>query len=243
MLFGSFSSGFKSGGFFARTQNVDDINSYDPEDVKTYELGMKSEWLDNRLRFNATAFYSDYSDKQEEVITNLGDGNVTTIVNNAADVDIYGLELELTAQLASGLTTFLNIGILDAEFADFTVADDDGNDVDNSDLELRNAPEKTIGLGLDYFFPLSFGEISAHYNYQWRDEYHTILNNDPIGLVDSGGFHNASIDLAFGDHYRLSVYGRNIGDERYARVVPIGITTFGQYNAPEHYGIELTAEF
>ena len=243
MIFGSFSSGFKSGGFFARTQNVDDINSYDPEYVDTFEVGMKSEWLDNRLRFNATAFYSDYKDKQEEVITNLGDGNVTTIVNNAADVEIAGLELEFTAQITRGLSGFLNYGYLDAEFSDFEVSDSDGNVVDNSGLELRNAPESTVGLGLDYYLDLGFGELSVHYNYRWRDEYHTILNNNPIGLVDSGGFHNASIDLAIGEHYRVSVYGRNLGDERYARVIPIGISTFGQYSAPDHYGVEITAEF
>jgi iron complex outermembrane receptor protein len=243
MFFTSLSTGFKSGGFFARTQNVDDINSYDPEYVDTYEIGMKSEWFDNRLRFNATAFYSDYTDKQEEVITDLGGGNVTTIVNNAADATIQGLEFELTAQVTTGLTAFLNIGLLDAEFSDFEVSDDAGNPVDNSDLELRNAPDTTIGVGFDYLLPLSFADFGAHYNYQWRDEYHTIIDNAPIGLVDAGGFHNASVDMTFADSYTVSVYGRNLGDERYARVIPIGISTFGQYNAPKHYGIEFTAEF
>lgn len=244
MFYGSFASGFKSGGFFARTQQVDDINSYDPETVDTYELGMKSEWLENRLRFNGTIFYSEYNDKQEETIVNLGAGNVTTIVNNAADAELSGVELEFTAQITTGLSGFLNYGYLDAEFNDFTVSDDAGNPVDNSDLELRNAPEHTAAAGLDYVLALGFGELGVHYNYWWRDEYHTILNNDPVGLVDSGGFHNASIDLSFGEHYRISVYGRNIGDERYARVVQIpGLSSWGNYNPPEHYGVELIAEF
>ncbi|TDG14848.1 TonB-dependent receptor [Seongchinamella unica] len=243
MLFGSFASGFKSGGFFARTQNVNDINSFDPEYVDTYELGMKSEWLQNRLRFNATAFYSDYTDKQEEVITDLGDGNVTTIVNNAADVEIWGLEAEFNAQFTAGLSGFFNAGYLNAEFSDFMVSDQEGNPVDNSGLELRNAPEYTFAAGLNYYLTLGEVEVGMHYNYRWRDEYHTILNNDPRGLVDAGGFHNASVDLRFGEHYLLSVYGRNMGDERYARVIPIGISTFGQYSPPENYGVELTVNF
>ncbi|GHD09041.1 TonB-dependent receptor [Halioglobus japonicus] len=243
MVFGSFASGFKSGGFFARTQNVDDINSYDPEYVDTYEIGLKSEWFDNRLRFNATAFYSDYTDKQEEVITNLGDGNVTTIVNNAADVEISGLELELTAQISRSLSGFLNTGFIDAEFSDFTVSDSEGNPVDNSGLELRNAPESTLNVGLDYYLPMGAIELGLHYNYRWRDEYHTILNNDERGLVDAGGFHSASVDLNWGEHFTISVYGRNIGDERYARVIPIGISTFGQYSPPDHYGVELNMSF
>jgi iron complex outermembrane recepter protein len=243
MVFGSFSSGFKSGGFFARTQNTADINSYDPEYVDTYEVGMKSEWLDNRIRFNAAVFYSEYEDKQEEVLVNLGEGNVTTIVYNAADVEITGLELEFVAQITSGLSAFLNYGYLDAEFTDFTISDDDGNAVDNSSLELRNAPEQTVGVGLDYFLPLSFGEFSAHYNYRWRDEYHTMLDNNPKGLVDAGGFHNASIDLTFGDHYKLSVYGRNMGNERYARAVDFGLVSWGNYNSPEQYGVEFSLSF
>lgn len=238
MVFGSFSSGFKSGGFFARTQNVDDIRSFDPEYVDTWELGMKSEWLDNRMRFNATAFYSDYEDKQEEDVVDLGGGNVTTIVYNAADATIYGLELELTAQITTGLTGFLNLGFLDAEYDDFIAAG-----VDVSDRELRNAPEQTVGLGLDYNADLGFGELGLHYNYQWRDEYHTVLSNDIRGLVDSGDFHNASIDLTFAENYRVSVYGRNIGDERYQRAVPIGITGWGNLNQSEQYGIEFVAEF
>jgi iron complex outermembrane recepter protein len=243
MVFGSFASGFKSGGFFARTQNAFDINSYDPEYVDTYEIGLKSEWLDNRLRFNATAFYSEYEDKQEEVIVNLGGGNVTTIVQNAADAEITGIELELTAAITSGLSGFINFGYIDAEFTEFIVSDNDGNIVDQSDLELRNAPEQTINVGLDYYLPFSFGEFSAHYNYRWRDEYHTILNNNPKGLVESGGFHNASLDMTFGEHYKVSVYGRNIGDERYARVVDIGISSWGSYNSPEQYGVEFSLAF
>ena len=243
MVFGSYASGFKSGGFFARTQNAFDINSYDPEYVDTYEIGLKSEWFENRMRFNATAFYSEYEDKQEEVIVNLGDGNVTTIVQNAADAEIAGLELELTAQITAGLSAFINYGYIDAEFTDFTVSDSEGNEVDQSDLELRNAPEQNVNVGLDYYLPLSFGEFSLHYNYRWRDEYHTIIDNKPKGLVESAGFHNASIDLNFLENYRVSVYGRNIGDERYARVVDIGISSWGSYNSPEQYGIEFTLDF
>jgi len=244
MVFSSFSSGFKSGGFFARTQNVDDINSFDPEYVDTFEVGIKSEWLDNRIRFNATAFYSEYEDKQEEEVTDLGGGNVTTVVYNAADAEIQGLELEFTAQITVGLSAFLNVGFLDSEFSDFEIVDSISfEEVDVSDRDLRNAPDKTIGLGLDYFMPVSFGEFAAHYNYQWRDEYETVLNNDPRGTVDSGGFHNASIDLTINERHRISIYGRNLGDERYARVIPIGITTFGYYNPPRHYGIEFSTEF
>jgi iron complex outermembrane recepter protein len=244
MVYSSFSSGFKSGGFFARTQNVDDIRSFDPEYVDTYEIGMKSEWLENRIRFNATAFYSDYEDKQEEDVVDLGGGNVTTTVYNAADATITGLELELTAQITASLSGFINLGFLDTEFHDFDVVDlTTGQPVNQDHLILRNAPEQTVGLGLDYVAAVSFGDFGAHYNYQWRDEHEANLKNAERGHIDAGGFHNASVDLSFAENYRISVYGRNLSDERFTRAIPIGITGFGQYNEGRHYGVELTAKF
>ena len=66
----------------------------------------------------------------------------------------------------------------------------------------------------------------------------------PLGEVDAAGFHNASIDLAFMDHYRVSIFGRNLSDERYARVILIPpVSTFGQWNEPRNYGVEFVMEF
>ena len=129
--------------------------------------------------------------------------------------------------------------MIDAEFSEFTVLDSEGNPVDNSGLELRNAPESTVNVGLDYYLPVGFAELSLHYNYRWRDEYHMILNNDERSLVESAGFHNASFDMEFSENSTISVYGRNLGDERYARVIPIGISPFGQCSPPKRYGVEL----
>ena len=57
-------------------------------------------------------------------------------------------------------------------------------------------------------------------------------------------FHNASVDINFLDHYRLSFYGRNLSDERYARVVLIPpVSNFGQYNEPRNYGVEFSLKF
>ncbi len=245
MVFGSFSSGFKSGGFFARTQDIYGLTSYDPEYVDTWELGVKTELWDNRIRFNATAFFSDYSDKQEDVIVPDSTGAVGTVVANASDVEILGLELEFTAALTEKLTVFANAGYIDSEYTDFDAdINGDGIVTDNSGLTLRNTPETTIQMGGTWAQPLSFGELAVNYNFYWRDEYQTIFQNDPFGEVDSAAFHNASIDLAFLDNYRLSIYGRNLSDERYARVILIPpVSNFGQWNEPRNYGVEFSMEF
>ena len=245
MVFGSFSSGFKSGGFFARTQDIYGLTSYDPEYVDTWEIGVKSELWDNRIRLNATAFYSDYTDKQEDVIVPDSTGAVGTVVANASDVEIMGLEVEFTAALTERLTVFANYGYIDSEYTKFDAdINGDGIVTDNSGLILRNTPENTLQIGGNWVQPLSFGELAVNYNYYWRDEYQTIFQNDPLGHVDSAGFHNASIDLAFLDHYKISIYGRNLSDERYARVILIPpVSNFGQWNEPRNYGVEFSLEF
>jgi len=245
MVFTSFAKGFKSGGYFARSTVVDG-DGYDPETVETFELGMKSEWMGNRVRMNVTAFMSDYNNKQEEIIIFAGDPpSANTVVRNASAVEMKGLELELTAVVSSELNMYFNAGLLDSNYSEF-IADinGDGVDTDNSGLKLRNAPETTIAIGADYVVPTSFGEVAAHYSYRWADEYQTIFSNHPLGKVDSIGTHNASIDLVVGEDYTLSLYGRNLTDERYARVVIIpNFTHFGQYNAPRHFGADFTVNF
>ena len=245
MIFGSFSSGFRSGGYFARTQDIYGLTSYDPEYVDTWELGVKSEFWDNRVRLNATAFYSDYTDKQEDVIVPDSTGAVGTVVRNASEVEIMGLEVELTAALTERLTVFLNYGYLDSEYTEFDAdINGDGIVTDNSGLTLRNTPENTVQAGATWAQSLSFGELALNYNYYWRDEYQTIFQNDPFGEVESAGFHSASVDLFFLDHYRVSVYGRNLSDERYSRVILIPpVSNFGQWNEPRNYGVEFTLEF
>jgi iron complex outermembrane receptor protein len=249
MFFGSYSKGFKSGGFFARTQDIAGMGSYDPEYVDSYEVGMKSEWMNSRVRFNATAFSSDYSDKQEEILLPDGSGQVNTYVRNAGQVDISGLELELAAQLTSSLDMYVVLGFMDAEYGEF-LADigrgGPGNPTvtDNTDLELRNAPDTTVGLGFNYVREYNFGELVASYNYRWSDDYESEFNNNPLGTVEAMGMHNVSLSLTIDEKIELSVYGRNLGDERYSRYVPIGgLTGISQYNAPRHFGAQATYKF
>jgi iron complex outermembrane receptor protein len=58
--------------------------------VDTWEVGIKSDWWNQRLRLNATLFSSDYKDKQEDIIVADAGGNVDTIVLNAADATMDG---------------------------------------------------------------------------------------------------------------------------------------------------------
>jgi iron complex outermembrane recepter protein len=246
MSYVSYSEGFKSGGFFGRITlaTAGSLRSFNPEEVSTTEIGLKSMWWDQRLRVNAAIFTSDYSDKQEEVIVADAGGNVDTVVVNASDASMDGAELEINALVYEGLTVFLQGGYLDAEYDEFST-DVPGLPTDASGLEMRNAPKYTYGTGLNYVHPIfSHSEMSYDVTYNWRDDYVTIFDNDPLGEVDAAGFWNANIDLRYKDMVTVSVYGRNLGDERFNRSVAIPpISTFSQWNEPRNYGVTVTYEF
>jgi len=247
LVFGSYSEGFKSGGFFGRNTTVGGLTtSYDPEYVATTELGMKSDWADGRLRVNATLFSTDYEDKQEENLIELADGNVGTTVSNASNAEIQGLELEITAILAESFRVHVSYGYLDAEFNGYEAdIDGDGNVTNNDHLKLRRAPENTLGVSMMYFCNFGDVDFDANLTYRWQDEMETIANNDPLGTVESHGIWNASADFTLHENYQLSIYGRNLGDERFTTsVVNIGpLSSFGAYNQPRNWGAELRVKF
>ena len=247
MLFASYAQGFKSGGFFGRNTAVAGFTtSYDPEFVDTYELGLKSDLLDGRVRFNATLFFSEYTDKQEENFVPLDDGTVGTLVLNAGEVDMPGLELEVTAILTENLRVRASYGYLDAEYTDYDAdINNDGMITDNTDLLLRRAPENTFGASAIYSRMIGNGEFVADVTYSWKDDTETINTNNPIGHVDAYGVWSASADYIYDEQWQVSVYGRNLADERtLTATVPIGpLSTFGTWNQPRNWGLELRYTF
>lgn len=243
MVFGSYSEGFKSGGFFGRQSNFEGPDpTYEPEFVENWELGMKSEWMDGRLIFNPTVFFSNYDDKQEEILVPINLGNVATVVRNASTLEIFGAELELQYRIAENWYIRGSYGYLDAEFKDF-IADVNGDMMitDNSDLRPRNTPEHTFGLSSSYTFDLGPGEVQIYGAYRWRDEIEVIASNDPLGHMDSIDNLDLTVSYSWDDNrYRLSAYGRNLTDEREVTVARIGgLTAWGNWNEGQVFGVEL----
>ena len=90
-------SGFNAGGYNMRDTAVPAI-PFDPEELTAYEVGIKTDWLDQRLRLNAAAFFSDYSSIQTSVVlATATPGIVSNSTINGAAAEIKGVELELLA--------------------------------------------------------------------------------------------------------------------------------------------------
>jgi iron complex outermembrane receptor protein len=248
MVFGSFTEGFKSGGFIGRQANFPDSfdPSYDPETVENWELGMKSTWMDGRMIFNPTVFYSTYDDKQEDILVPIDLSNVASIVANASTLDIYGLELELQFQVTDAWNISANYGYLNSDY-DSYVADVNGDGIktDNSDRTPRNTPENTFGISTTYTMAIGPGEFVAYGAYRWRDEIEVIADNNPLGSIDSIDNLNMTLNYIWNDgRYRLTAYGRNITDEREVNAAIIGgLTSWGQWNEGKTFGGEFAVKF
>lgn len=114
MTYLSYNRGFKSGGFNPATINPAQI-PVDPEKIDAFEAGMKGEFLDRRVRLNASAFYYKYKGIQIGLIT--GPGIQT--VQNAAGAKSYGIDIDLTAAPTDRLTIRAALNLLKTKYGSF----------------------------------------------------------------------------------------------------------------------------
>ncbi len=228
MVYLTYSEGFRSGGYNGRASAPGNIGPYDPESVEAWELGFKSSWMDNRVTLNGSIFDVSYDDKQEDIVKPGEDGQATlTVVENAATASINGVELELAWMIASGLSLRGNIGLLDAKFDEYLVSSATGT-VDKSGIELRRAPDMTMGLGLLWEHELANGAfLVANMAYTWKDDYYisasTSVPKPNYGggdesfnpsKVDAFGLLDASINYET-ENWTVSIFGKNLTDENY----------------------------
>jgi iron complex outermembrane receptor protein len=124
MTYAQFSTGFKGGGVNPRPFFVQQALPFGPETLKSYELGLKSDFLDRRVRLNIAAFLSKYADMQLALgnctaITGPGFGAPCALPVNAGDADIKGIEVETTLRPFDGLTIDGAMSYLDFEYKRF----------------------------------------------------------------------------------------------------------------------------
>jgi iron complex outermembrane recepter protein len=252
-LYAKYSESYRSGGFNMRAPQKDFGSPFGPETMDAYELGLKSEWLDRRLRVNAAVFLYDYTDLQ--IDQNLPNSISETLTVNAGESEYKGFELDLTALLTERLTLNLSYGYLDAEFKEFQNALDcnrqpvaGGGTVDVADCrQVPNAPEKTYNLELDYVLPaLGIGELSARIGYLWQDT-STFTNATP---AERGSFSLLSASVLLSQisvgkgNLSIQAWGKNLQDEEYPlHAFDFGVFQLSYFNEPRSYGLDITYEY
>jgi iron complex outermembrane receptor protein len=258
----SYSRGFKSGGYNDQTGTTGNPISaasarpYDPEFATSYEVGLKSELLDRRLRLNLAAFYVEYEDAQRALVATVtnefGQTFQETRFFNAADVEAKGFELEGTAAITDTFTLLFNAGYLDAEYKSFEADTDfDGViDVNFTGLPVARAPEFSGSVGFTWDFALgSVGSLQLGANYYHEDESLFILSDlgeQFNGTLDQKDIVNASLTYRSPDeNWFVRAYGKNLTDDRYRIAVqPVAnLWTHAQFGEPRSWGLEFGVNF
>jgi iron complex outermembrane receptor protein len=221
-------------------------DAYDPETVDNYELGIKSEWWDNRLRVNANIFYMEYDDKQEELQlpSDSGTGQ-KTIVTNASSATIQGIEFDIQAFVTDNLSLRANVGYLDTEYDDFEYTDGiTGDTVDLSNLEFRRAPDWTGTVDATYEWEMAGGTAWVRGAYHFLGEHYTNVTNSPELENDDQHLVDASINYSK-NAFTFSIFGRNLLDEDgYTHGYDVaGLWSYAATRPPLTYGAEVVYNF
>jgi len=136
LFYASIAEGVKPGGISTITAGSffePDKNTFDKEKLWSYEIGSKSTLLDGAMVFNAALFYQDYSDKQVGVSRfNPVTGTDVGGIENAAEAEIWGLELEANWQVTDRLSLYGGYSYVNSEYSDFVLETSSANNVARS---------------------------------------------------------------------------------------------------------------
>ena len=284
-LYASYGVGFRSGGFnslgsadllnFWFNVNPDDptnpalpgnavdaqlvVNDeYDKEVSKNAEVGIKTEFMDSRLRINAAVFNTDVEDNQFFEFF-AGPFGILRVVTTIDEMYIRGAEADFTFQATDMFSIYGGVGFLDSEIEKNT----------NRPLSVGNpvpqAPENTYNLGAQFDIPIgnSFDMyVRADWQHVGEMWFHTLQTEQVPNIWRAFGFGPVSTDFSksqrdaydtlnlrigfAGESWSATLWGRNITDEKYLEEVIPAPEFGGSFNhqaAGAAYGIDFKYDF
>ncbi len=245
LTYASVSRGFKSGGFNGRPINEGSVSAYDPEYVTAFEVGVKSDWLNRRLRVNISAFYNDYTDIQLTAVSVDDLGALQLIASNAGDAEVKGVEAEITAKPAEGLDISGGFGYIDFKLKnlDPLVTEVNANTV------WPKTPEWTANASIQYAAPVgNVGSLILRGDWSYISKvYQEPTNAESIAQPGYSLF-NARITFEHAEGgWEASLFGTNLTDKKYIANGLQALTSFGTteafYGRPREWGASVKKKF
>jgi iron complex outermembrane receptor protein len=244
LVYAKVARGFKASGFNLSTNTQPNI-TYRPENLTSYEAGLKSTLLSKRLVFNADLFRYDYKDLQvNQLVAN--PGSVSTIqASNAAKARSQGIELELQAIPVEGLTLTAGYGYADSKYLSFPGATAAGADYSGNRMQF--APKHSLDLSGEYEFPVgALGTMYARVEYQYRSDAFGTPSNALNQLLDPVKLVNGRIGLRTEKGWEIAVWGKNLSNNNYATNItpnPFLASTSHALGPPRTFGADATLRF
>ncbi|MEM8988595.1 MAG: TonB-dependent receptor, partial [Pseudomonadota bacterium] len=226
-VYGSIKRAYKPGG--VRVISLGEFK-FDEEEAWTYELGLKVNALNGRLKTNSAIFYTDWTNLQ---VSARDPNAIASAILNAAEAENYGFEFEATAFVTDNFTVDLGFGYLEAELGSFPNALSEAGDLfDASGNRIPFSPKYSLSVGAQYDMKLGADKdayIRAEYTY--KDDQFGDVENTARGTnifsgtsgdyevtsraVPSFGIVNLRAGVDFNDSVAVSISAENLLDEFY----------------------------
>lgn len=266
LFYASYSKGYSSGGFNGDVA----MRRFLPETSDNYEFGMKGEFLDNRLRVNATLFSTTY-ENQQVTVGRIVNGTPIADLVNAQEATLEGMEFEILAQLSDSLVLTAMLATFEGEYDEFII--EDNTTVTNADGSLStlvverditdtgfggNDDRLTWDVSLIHTYDLGDGsDIQSTIGISYHDEENYTLEDVPSSVADDYELVDARITWNLADgQTSISLWGTNLTDEEYVNNmlsqsgdIEIGGTNFSlgmttdYWGEPRRYGLEFRRNF
>jgi iron complex outermembrane recepter protein len=242
LAYGSYSRGFKSGGYNGLAFNtISELAPYNPEYDNSFELGVKTGWLEGRLTANADVFLNKLKNLQQldvETVT----GETYFFVRNAASGTTKGAEFEVRAAPGGGWNLSLGLGLLNTRYDAYVLP----GGINYTGEEFTDAPKINADTLVQYAFGLLGGTLApdvsySYVGYRWTDNPH----RPGIDTIPGYGLLGASIPWTTSNkRWEVSLWGRNLTNKHYyLQTIGDGVLAYGtalSYHAdPRTYGVTL----
>lgn len=239
MVYASFSTGFKSGGFFGDfTFDISELEPFDRETIYAYETGLKATMAEGRIQVNTSLFYYDYQDFQTLV-----PGTLVTKFDNADSASIKGVDFELIARPAEGWDVRLGAGLLDTKLGAIGIMPEGSEAPNAASIQLNGLVryETSISDGFNIAIQSDFKYTDGVYRDAFNDPYnytggYTLVNSRVSLISDEGG-------------WEVAAWAKNLFDEQYEQQAFNFSESFGTgvvnklMGAPRTYGLSATFNF
>ncbi len=243
MVFASYSRGYRAGSFNGLSyQDESQIYLVAPETLQAYEAGIKSQFWNKRVQFNASAFYYDYGNQQTQTCH----GGICSL--GGANARVIGFDADLTAQVLENFRLTAGLGLLDSKY-------DKGEIIANRPVggnPVPYAPKVTANIGAEWnIIETSLGNVDLYAEgqyvgkmfyepYNGETKIHTRQVQEGYWLV------NTRLSLT-SEKYTFALWAKNLFDKVYYpyagdQTTFIGMEYFVR-GTPRTYGAEVQINF
>lgn len=250
MLYSSYSEGFKSGGYNGRLVNPPTdtqsgepiIDTFDPENATTYELGFKQQY--DWLYLQGAVFSTDYTNMQVSVLTVGANNLIAVTIDNAAKAIIDGVELEAMVTLADKVRVRTGLGYLDARYAEL----EDGTLL-SKEHDLQKIPRWNAFVRGEYDYHFSdYGRLTSALELSYKSKTY----NDPLNIesIAQPAFTLVNASISWFNPQgtiKASLFCNNLTDETYflsgvSELASVGISS-ATYGRQRELGLSLEYSF